>query len=341
MATTNAGITPYVSGVDLPQSPYENNGNTAFGFNSENRQYKGDTNMAQYNAQLHQAELMQQRQWALQDAEYNAPAALRKRLEEAGYNPALMAGAVQSANAPIRQASANTPGGQSSNMSGYHESSNQALGNVLQAGQNLTSSMLAAKQSQQIDADINLKNSESINTLSNAAKTKQDKEQAAGLYTYQVNAMQQDIFNKMWDNKVKERYYEEQMPEIIKNLKQDRTHSEEDVKRIQQDVKESIAKINQIAAQNKLTEQQTNLVNQEYQKLFNENSTFDKDREIDNKRIENSMNRLRSNLMEQGINPDAGGLYNEIRRSFYSNRQAVNGQVHTYSNGTSWQYIGD
>lgn len=182
-------LTGYYNSNMLPQSAYEN----AKFYGPEKLQSRQETNMADYNNQVHEAELLKQRKWALEDRDYNSPAEMRKRLEDAGYNPALMSGAIQTANAPVRASSANSPTASVSSMSGYESARNQAGANLIEAGKSLVTAMMTNKQMDSIDSQINLQNSQSIEALSRAAKTDTERQQLSDLFVYQKDAMIQEI----------------------------------------------------------------------------------------------------------------------------------------------------
>lgn len=224
----------YLGGVDTSQVQY--NPISGMGHKGEKMQYEADVQMAMYNNQVHEAELLKQRQWALEDAQYNSPAELRKRLEEAGYNPALMSGAIQTANAPVRSATSNTPSGSISNMSGYASARQAAFSNIIQAGQNLSTSYLQSQQAKQVDANINLLNSQSVNTLAAAAKTSQDKQQASDLFSTQKQALEADLVGKVQENSIRKQYYEEVVPQELQKLAQDVNLSNAQIQKIAVDV---------------------------------------------------------------------------------------------------------
>lgn len=224
-------LTGYLGSVQLPGNPYEKK----VGFGEERGQWNADINMAQYNQQVHEAELLKQREWALADRNYNSPAQLRQRLEDAGYNPALMAGAIQTANAPVRTASANSPTSQATNMSGYASNKTQLGSNILQAGQNLISAVMSEKQMQAIDSQINLQNAQGIETLSRAAKTDAERKNIQDLLPYQKDAMLQNMFWQRADTELKYKEISEIIPQRLKNM--------------QQEVKFSEAQINNMAQQ--------------------------------------------------------------------------------------------
>lgn len=318
--TDNNNLTGYVGQTQLPQNPYDkgNEINPRFQYKQEYQQHQADVGMAQYNAQLHENELLMQRKWALEDRDYNSPAQLRARLEAAGYNPALMAGAVQTANAPVRASSANTPGGSMSNMAGYASAHNAAMGNIIDAGRSIVSTMLAGKQMQNLDADINLKNSQSIKTLTDSARTKQDTRFASELFGYQKNALELDIKNKKQDWDVKDQYYREVVPAQIKNL-----NSQTEVN--QTKVKDLFSEIALRSKQSNLTEVQQRFVEQETVKLFNENSLFNKEREYRSRDYEAGMKQLdyelqayNKKLQDHGVNPQSSGLFDSVKRTIVS-----------------------
>lgn len=182
-------LTGYYDSSMLPGNAYQD----AKLYGPERRQTNQELSMADYNNQVHEAELLKQRQWSLEDRDYNSPAEMRKRLEDAGYNPALMSGAIQTANAPVRVSTANSPTASVSNMSGYENAKNQTGSNLIEAGKSLFTAMMTQKQMQAIDSQINLQNSQGIETLSRAAKTDTERKQMSDLFTYQKDALIQNI----------------------------------------------------------------------------------------------------------------------------------------------------
>lgn len=251
-----SNLNNYLDAVNMPQNPYQSSTNVGTKektYGAENRQFIAETNMAQYNQQAHAAELYQQRQWALQDAEYNSPKAFRQRLEEAGYNPALMAGAVQTANQPVRASTANTPTGSISNMSGYAAAKNAQAANVIKAGENLTASLANAQLMRLQDADINLKNTQSVKTMIDAASTDQQRRFANDLFSYNKQALQSDIANKNADTLLKFRQGTELIDQQIKEIASKTAFNDASVDHI----------INQIANENKLTSAQVAKMKQE------------------------------------------------------------------------------
>lgn len=258
----------YLGQTQLPTNIYESEKrpghSRGFGWGSEFAQTKTDMSMAQYNNQVHEAELLKQRQWALNDRDYNSPEQLRKRLEAAGYNPSLMSGAIQTANSPVRSASANSPTGQSTNMSGFASANNQAIGNILQAGQSLMSTALNRKQIETMDADINLKNSQSVETLTRSAKTDQDRKFASDLFDNQKNALELDLLNKSLDSDLKTQQLETAIPEQLKNLASQRTLNEAQIKQIQ------ASTTNQTKLTNSQIQQINQSINQSAQTILND-----------------------------------------------------------------------
>lgn len=314
-------MTGYVSSVNMPENPYQKStdiGVKESNYGPENRQFIGDMNMANYSAQMHQAELLKQRQWALEDANYNSPAELRKRLEQAGYNPSLMSGMVQTANQPVRAATANTPNATMSNMSGYAAARQQAGANLLKAGENIAQSFVTAQNIQNIRADTNLKNSQSVKALSESAMTNQQRSQANDLFNTQKQALIQDLLGKTLENRERDRYYHEQMPEVIKNLRSNTNLSDAKIGEIEANVKDIQSRIDQRLVQNKATREQIKLVQEQTKEIFNRNSTFNQTREQDVKQLEYELLQLKLNLEKYGgVNTNNGSLLNDIKRTIY------------------------
>lgn len=216
MAVQN-DLTPYTGNVPVGVNPYAKGQGEGreITYGEEYRGYKADMSMAQYNAQMAEAQLLKQRQWSLEDRDYNSPAELRKRLEEAGYNPALMSGAIQTANAPVRGAQTSSPGGSAGTGSG---GSRAAIGNMLQAGSNLIETLLARKQAQAIDSQIGLNQSQSIKALSESNLSGTQKKQIDSLLPYSVQSLKMDIQNKEMDVGLKEQQLNEVVPQQIANM---------------------------------------------------------------------------------------------------------------------------
>lgn len=267
MADQNS-LPNYLDSVNLPNNVYSNQ----LGYGQESKQFKADSAMALYNNQVHQAELLQQRKWALEDAQFNTPAELRKRLEDAGYNPSLMSGMIQTANQQTRGVTANTPQAQSSNMSGYAQADAQNMANVINAGQSLMSTQAQLQAIEQSKAMVGLTNSQAVNQLAQAAKTAQDKVQAKDLFSYQVNALESQIANTQADTQVKQQYYSEMVPAQIARLAKqnevsdaeirnyavqqglNRTLTNAEVQQIKQGIQESAQRINESRSTVKLLE---------------------------------------------------------------------------------------
>lgn len=200
----------YLGGITTPINPYSKEGKDerALTYADEYRQARGDISMALYNQQVAEAQLLKQRQWALEDRDYNAPSALRKRLEEAGYNPALMSGMVATANAPVRGVQGSTAPGKLTDLSGVH---NQTLANIMQAGQNIVSNLVSSKQAQVLDSNVQLNRAAAIKEMSQAAFTKSSKFRIDELLEYEKNAMELDNYQKQFDLYIDTNYKEKQI----------------------------------------------------------------------------------------------------------------------------------
>lgn len=261
----NNNLNGYLGNVQLPSNPFSKDNDEKYQFqhHGEGMQAQADLSMAQYNAQVHESELLKQRQWALEDRDYNSPAELRKRLEAAGYNPSLMSGMVQTANQQVRGSSANSPSSSMNNMSGYASARSAAWGNVIDAGRSIISTMLAGKQMQSLDADINLKNSQSVKTLSESAKTRQDTKFASDLFQTQKNALEADLAGKHLSNQATKQQIEQVIPAQLSRMSKENEYNDaqirqiaanidnqtkltnSQVKDIQQAIRESVQRINQ------------------------------------------------------------------------------------------------
>lgn len=307
-------LTGYLGSSQLPANPYKE----GLGYGLEYRQYKGDTAMNQYNQQVHEAELIKQRSWALEDRDYNAPAALKERLREAGYNPALMSGAIQTANQQVRPSSANSPSGPASNMSGHASATQQNIGNLLQAGQNLVTNMMSQKQMQALDADINLKNTQSVKTMADSANTQQQTGFAKELFSTQKDALMQALKQSFLDYNVKDKYYKEQMPAEIQNIQQNTKLSQQEVLNKQAQVKNIYSEITQRGIQNKVSEANINQINAEVTRILNENSTFNKNREEDRKQLTYELQQLELKMRKSGFNPNSTSIIGELKNTIYS-----------------------
>lgn len=255
MGTTINDMTGYVGQTQLPVNPYASSNDPnkrALTYGDEFRQFKADTSMAQYNQQMAEAQLLKQRQWALEDRDYNSPAQLRKRLEEAGYNPSLMQGAIQTANSPVRASTTNTPSTSASNMAQYGSNQNAAVGNLIDAGRSLASTIMQSKQMEGVDAQINLNNSQSIEALSRSAKTNTERIQMSDLFEYQKDALMEDINLKRMDSKLKNYDLSNTLPAQLANIKQSTKLSEAQVQNM----------ADQMQLNKKLTTAEINSINQ-------------------------------------------------------------------------------
>lgn len=225
----------YLGGITAPINPYSkpDKDERALTYGESYRQAKGDISMAQYNQQVAEAQLIKQRQWALEDRDYNAPSALRKRLEEAGYNPALLSGMVQTANAPVRGVQGSTAPGKLSDTSGVR---NQTMANIMQAGQNIVSNMISGKQAQVLDSNVQLNRASAIKELSSAAHSKSAKIRIDELLQYEKNAMELDNYQKQFDLYVDTKYKEEQIITSLNEAAQRINLSDAQIQKIAFDV---------------------------------------------------------------------------------------------------------
>lgn len=174
-------------------------------------QFDADMKMAEYNQQVAEKQLLKQREWALQDRDYNSPAELRKRLEDAGYNPALMSGAIQTANQPVRGSTSSTPSGHASSVGGFS--------NLIQAGKSVVDSMLTAKNMRKIDADIQEVSSRTTKNLSDAAFTKSQQNKVDKLIDYDVQAASLANQRSTLEYQVRLKYYNDIMPRELEKLR--------------------------------------------------------------------------------------------------------------------------
>nr|QJB20172.1 MAG: DNA pilot protein [Microvirus sp.] len=214
----NNDLTGYTGNVPVPSvNPYgEGQGEgRAITYGEEYRGYKADLNMAQYNAQMAEAQLLKQRQWALEDRDYNSPGELRKRLEDAGYNPALMSGAIQTANAPVRGSNASDPGARAGTGQG---GSRATTANMLQAGQNIISSLMANKQLQQMQSATDLNKSLAVKALSESNLQGSQKRSIDQMLPYQTDALKKDIELKEFDVQLKDQQLREVIPQQVANM---------------------------------------------------------------------------------------------------------------------------
>lgn len=201
----------YLGGITAPVNPYADKNDPdkrALTYGTEYRQTKGDISMSLYNQQVAEAQLLKQRQWALEDRDYNSPSEIRKRMEEAGFNPALMSGMVTTANAPVRGVQGSTSPGKLSDVSGIH---NQTMANIMQAGQNIVSNMVSGKQAELLESNKDLNRAAAIKEMSQAAYTNSSKMRIDQLLNYEADSMKMDIQRKQFDLDVDRKYKEEQI----------------------------------------------------------------------------------------------------------------------------------
>lgn len=169
------------------------------------KQAEHDVEMMRYNQQF--AIEQQSRQW-----EYNTPENQRKRLQEAGYNPALMSGMSAQANTALPAAM-----GSASNIAGTP--------NIFQNLQSFLSAMLSKKQASVLDSQKEVNEASAIKMLSESAYTKSQKRNLDNLIFYNVQDKIQDIENKKQDLRDKIQRYTEVIPQQIENLIQDNKYT--------------------------------------------------------------------------------------------------------------------
>lgn len=197
--------------------------------NPKEMQAQHDIEMMRYNQQF--AVDMQNKQW-----EYNTPTNQRKRLEEAGYNPALMSGMSAQASTALPSAM-----GSASNVG--------AQPNVFQNLQSFLSAMLSKKQAGVLDSQREMNEASAIKMLSESAFTGSQKKNLDNLIYYNVQDKIQDIENKKQDLRDKIQRYQEVVPQMVANMAQDNKYV--------------AAKIAEIGSQQKINYQQLKLNEQQ------------------------------------------------------------------------------
>jgi hypothetical protein len=206
MAATTPPINPY-SKEEVAKKDRD------WSWREEYRQFQADVAMAQYNQQIAENQLLLQRQWALEDRDadraYNSPAAIRQRLEEAGYNPALMSGVMQAAQQPpTRAVQGHVSPGQVSNVAGIH---GQKVANMIEAGKSLVSSVVSAKQVDVMKSTEALNRAGAIKNLSEAAFSESAKHRVDELLLHEKNALELDNYQKLFDLYIDTNYKEKQI----------------------------------------------------------------------------------------------------------------------------------
>lgn len=165
------------------------------------KQAEHDVEMMRYNQQF--AIEQQEKQW-----DYNSPINQRKRLQEAGYNPALMSGMSAQANTALPASM-----GSASNIAGTP--------NVFQNLQSFLSAMLSKKQAGVLDSQKEMNEASAIKMLSESAFTGSQKRNLDNLIAYNVQDKIQDIENKKQDLRDKIQRYQEIVPQLVANMAQD------------------------------------------------------------------------------------------------------------------------
>ncbi len=215
MAATTPPINPY-SKEEVAKKDRD------WSWREEYRQFQADVAMAQYNQQIAENQLLLQRQWALEDRDadraYNSPAAIRQRLEEAGYNPALMAGVMQAAQQPpTRAVQGHVSPGQVSNLAGTH---GQKVANMIEAGKSLVSSVVSAKQVDVMKSTEALNRAGAIKNLSEAAFSESAKHRVDELLLHEKNALELDNKQKMFDYHISVNYREKEIQMALNEASQ-------------------------------------------------------------------------------------------------------------------------
>lgn len=213
----------YLSNIDLPQNPYSKDfkSDRALTYGEQHRQFAADLGMAQYNAQIAENQMLMSRAWALEDREnersYSSPAAQRKRLEEAGYNPALLAGQVQSTvNPPTRGVNPSPSNASASNTAGV---SARVGANIIEAGKSLISSMQVGKQVQLMDSQIALQRAAAVKELSQASHTDSARRRIDELVLHEKQALEIQNQRNQFEFNLDKQYKEDQIRSQLKDLK--------------------------------------------------------------------------------------------------------------------------
>lgn len=231
MAATTPPINPY-SKEEVAKKDRD------WSWREEYRQFQADVAMAQYNQQIAENQLLLQRQWALEDRDvdraYNSPAAIRQRLEEAGYNPALMSGVMQAAQQPpTRAVQGHLSPGQVSNVSGIH---GQKVANMIEAGKSLVSSVVSAKQVDVMKSTEALNRAAAIKNLSEAAFSESAKHRVDELLLHEKNALELDNKQKMFDYHISVNYREKEILMALNEASQRINKMDAEIQKIAYDV---------------------------------------------------------------------------------------------------------
>lgn len=242
-----------------------------FGGGRKNRQAAHDMN--ERNIRFQQETNQQNRNWALEDWErtnqYNTPAMQMARFKAAGLNPHLIYGNGTEVSQP-RNSDATAPhveklpvgnlGGDIAQ--GLFQGAQAYVANRLQQSQidNL------AKTSQVMDADIQNKNAQTVNTIANTARTDQQRQQSDTLFQNTVATAEANLNNTLLTGS-----------------------------KIEQEIRSS-------KVSNQLTEAQIKAVAKSIE-TANENIKLMR-AEGNNKALDAQLKQLDINLKRQGINPN-------------------------------------